>query len=481
MLFGLVPALGPDAAQPCARSSSSGERGSSRGSRVDLSRASSPAKSRWPARCSSARGLLVRTVTPDDGRADWRRQRPRRVTASVQLRARPVHRHWPSGGTKYARILVDLDQPPAAARRRGRRRDEFASARARLAHAVCDRRRGRRCAPKTLPQAQVTVVTEGYFETIGARLVDGPLLHQPRRRRRSPGALVVVNETFAKQFFADEPGASDNTCITTCARRIGPLGQNLLAIAAAHPRRARRLRPQDAVPARPHRRDRRRLRRQFATRSSASSPTSSNAPLGPGRSKRAMYFSARQFPFRAMFITVDAQDSATAVDRDSSRRCSQVVPTRAAVRSCSTWDQRSARGPHGRAAPADERFSIFFSALAAVLAALGVYGLFSWSVALRRRELAIRLTLGARPTGIGALGPAPGGDPRSSSQPRRRLGRSCSLPTRTLARVLFEVTPADVTSAATAIGALVVASLLACLPPLLRAMRVDPVEGLRSE
>ena len=43
-----------------------------------------------------------------------------------------------------------------------------------------------------------------------------------------------------------------------------------------------------------------------------------------------------------------------------------------------------------------------FGALAGFLAALGVYGLFSWSVALRRRELAIRLTLGARPAGVGA-------------------------------------------------------------------------------
>ena len=34
---------------------------------------------------------------------------------------------------------------------------------------------------------------------------------------------------------------------------------------------------------------------------------------------------------------------------------------------------------------------VFFGALAGLLAALGVYGLFSWSVALRTRELAIRL------------------------------------------------------------------------------------------
>ena len=46
---------------------------------------------------------------------------------------------------------------------------------------------------------------------------------------------------------------------------------------------------------------------------------------------------------------------------------------------------------------------LFFGGLAALLAALGVYGLFSWSVALRTRELAIRLTLGASPSSVGAL------------------------------------------------------------------------------
>lgn len=50
-----------------------------------------------------------------------------------------------------------------------------------------------------------------------------------------------------------------------------------------------------------------------------------------------------------------------------------------------------------------------------------------------------------------------------------------------LTRVLYEVTPGDVGSTAIASAVLLGAALLASVPPALRAMRVDPVEGLRAE
>jgi ABC-type antimicrobial peptide transport system permease subunit len=117
--------------------------------------------------------------------------------------------------------------------------------------------------------------------------------------------------------------------------------------------------------------------------------------------------------------------------------------------------------------------------LAAILAALGVYGLFSWAVALRRRELAIRLTLGARPAGVGGL-----------------VLRQAALLVATglvgglaivrasqgvLARVLFDVSPGDATSTVAAAALIVATALAACVPPAVKAMRVDPVEGLRVE
>lgn len=50
-----------------------------------------------------------------------------------------------------------------------------------------------------------------------------------------------------------------------------------------------------------------------------------------------------------------------------------------------------------------------------------------------------------------------------------------------LARVLFGVTTSDATALAAAGLFLLLAALLACVPPALRAMRIDPVEGLRAE
>ena len=50
-----------------------------------------------------------------------------------------------------------------------------------------------------------------------------------------------------------------------------------------------------------------------------------------------------------------------------------------------------------------------------------------------------------------------------------------------LARVLFGVSTGDATSTAIAGGLLLTASIVACVPPALRAANVDPVEGLRID
>ncbi len=199
-----------------------------------------------------------------------------------------------------------------------------------------------------------------------------------------------------------------------------------------------------------------------------------NVPLGQAV-EPAVYFTTRQFPFSEVFIAVKAADGSAAQTaiRNALRKVTPNVP----MSVTQTWGERFA----ARTAEARLLMTIllFFGGLAAFLAALGVYGLFSWSVATRTRELAIRLTLGAKPSSVGAL----------------VIGQSAvlvivgvvtglviiRLAESALARVVFGVTTSDVMALATASALLLLAALIACVPPALRAMRVDPVEGLRAE
>jgi ABC-type antimicrobial peptide transport system permease subunit len=200
------------------------------------------------------------------------------------------------------------------------------------------------------------------------------------------------------------------------------------------------------------------------------------ADVGLGQSvEPAIYFSSRQFPFSEQFIVVNASDAGTglAAIRAALREVAPDVP----MSTVDTWGARFAR----RSAGARLLMSVLlaFGVLAGLLAAIGVYGLFSWSVALRRRELAIRLTLGASPGGVGGLVVRQGALLVAVGLIAGWL--IVRLAAGALARVLFGVTASDLTATLVASAVLLLATLAACLPAAARAMRVDPVEGLRAE
>jgi ABC-type antimicrobial peptide transport system permease subunit len=100
-------------------------------------------------------------------------------------------------------------------------------------------------------------------------------------------------------------------------------------------------------------------------------------------------------------------------------------------------------------------------------------------VALRTRELAIRLTLGEKPIGVGM---------RVVRQSLVLIAAGLvvglaiiRLAESTLRRVLFEMSPRDPASLVAACLLLLTVALVACVPPALRALRVNPVDGLRAE
>jgi len=125
------------------------------------------------------------------------------------------------------------------------------------------------------------------------------------------------------------------------------------------------------------------------------------------------------------------------------------------------------------------RLSGFFAIVGLMLAALGLYGVLSYSVVERTREIGIRVALGARQLRVVRTVLADAGG-------SALVGAGCGLAgglylSRYVEALLFEVTPLDFWSLALPVGTLLLAALLAAALPALRAARVDPVIALRHE
>ena len=128
-------------------------------------------------------------------------------------------------------------------------------------------------------------------------------------------------------------------------------------------------------------------------------------------------------------------------------------------------------------------FTLVMLAIAGTMALLiglvGIYGVISYSVSRRLREIGIRTALGARPREVARLFVARG-------FVLALIGVGCGLAgavalTRLLVSLLFNVSPLDpLTYAAASLG-LLIAAVFATFMPTLRAMGVDPIEALRVE
>jgi putative ABC transport system permease protein len=282
-------------------------------------------------------------------------------------------------------------------------------------------------------RALAYVVTPGYPETLGLRLRGGRFFDA--RDEASGVQALVVNEEFVRTFMADvEPvGFRFNGSVVTdkyeTAEIIGVVGNVL----------------KDSLDQRPQ------AEMYVVAARGAGIRREINVVL------RTAGDSAPYAEHLRRIMTELRRDAA--VDR--------VEPLAAQV-------SESVAQPRFAAA-----VLLSFAALALVLAAVGLYGVLSYTVARRRREMGVRSALGATRMGIVTMIVREG-------MTVVFLGLAVGLlaaagVTRLMQALLVGVEPIDAVSFAVAPAALLLVALVACAIPARRAAATDPAIALRSE
>ena len=277
------------------------------------------------------------------------------------------------------------------------------------------------------PGAYYTPSTAGYLQAMKIALARGRYLQASDDRPEAP-RVVVINEAMAHRFWGDTDPVG--------ARLILPDSIRAEVVGVVHDVRQRQL-LDDASP--------------------------------------AMWVSWSHAPDASMLIVVRTAGGDPAGDMIAARRAIWSVDPLLPVES------QTMMAMYDRALePARFNSWLFagFSLIALVLAALGIFALVSYSVALRTREIGLRMALGAQQGQVQRMILADGA---LLALAGLAVGLVVAfLVTRVMGSILYQVPTRDALSLAAAIAILGSVALLASWIPARRASRVQPTVALRS-
>ena len=287
--------------------------------------------------------------------------------------------------------------------------------------------------PKAEPGKELSanhrVVTPGYFQTMGVQLVKGRLL-QDQDREKSP-LVCVIDEAFVKRHFPDENPigrALDIGNGSTNVEIVGIVGDV-----------------------------------RYSALGDAPNPT--------------MYVPFKQDVFNQMWVVARTSGD------DPSRLIGGMRSTLRGIDPALAAFSITPLATVVDESVAQQRFSMMllamFAGIALFLAAVGLYGVVSYAVSQRTREIGLRMAMGAEPSNIVQM--VLGGGMKLAL-----LGVAVGLAgafalSRYIETLLYQVAPSDPTSYAGTAAILLAVAALACYVPARRAMRVDPLVALQTE
>ena len=123
--------------------------------------------------------------------------------------------------------------------------------------------------------------------------------------------------------------------------------------------------------------------------------------------------------------------------------------------------------------------ALFFAGVALLLAGIGLYGVLDYGVLQRRREIGIRIAIGAQAGGIARLVAV---DSLGMVLAGAIAGLAIGMASvRYIASLLYQVKPTDLAMLALPSFTILAAALVASLPAVIHAVRIDPVTMLRAD
>ena len=282
-------------------------------------------------------------------------------------------------------------------------------------------------ANEAAPSAVSIHVSDGYFQTIGARIVDGREFTRDDRVGAPP--VVVVNEAFMRRYYPGEPSAGKALIVGQSTRiPIAGVVNDIRQVAMNEP----------------------------------AEPTVYVANLQNSRVKTTIVARTAGEPLEMVRAIREAVWSI-----DPLQPITEVFTFEQAV---------------GVALTRPRLLTVLlagFGATGLLLGVVGIYGMLAFALHERRREIGVRLALGARPVDIRTMFLRSGLVVTTIGIAAGLAG--VAIAARAFASVLYGVPSNDPATLAGVVTTLVVAATAASWLPAARAARVDPAETLRSE